>query len=247
MSDSAQALAAQRRVNSGPTAGSPLARPSEADANRLASVGAGPADQQTPSRDLTELAVLPQDLHDLRNRSRSGVSWCELARRAHGGRASAWGVTGTWIRVVTALAAALSALSVVTAIDGATIGLTLTTAILSTLNATLDPAGRAERHRKAHKEYARLVRHFADLDSAVLAQASVREQEQSVFEYLRGVLLRLETEAEKVDESAPPVGGTKISTALASGAAEDTWTWWKVHQLKKQSKWRARADAVRGI
>jgi hypothetical protein len=185
-------------------------------------------------------AVRPDNTEELVRRVVGGWERCELPRRLNSRRANVWGIAGTWIRVLTALAAALSALSVVTSVAAVTVVLTITTAVLSALNATLDPAGRAERHRKATKDYARLVRRFEALDGAV--EVHNRPGLKGVhLDDLVGTLLTLEAEADKVDESAPPVSGV---TDRRDYLWDQSWSWWKVHRLKRQLKWKNKADAI---
>lgn len=76
---------------------------------------------------------------------------------------SRWDVVDSWGRLVTALAASLSALTLFADNKAATATFAIAAAVVASLNAAWTPADRAERHRKTYKDYVALERPLAEL------------------------------------------------------------------------------------
>ena len=137
--------------------------------------------------------------------------------------ASWWSVTDTWTRVALALAASLSAVSLLAENATVTAIFAITTAVGSALNAALDPAQRAAKHRAAARDFRRLIWRVDQLSSSVqgtekqyVSHTEIDSQGvpydahyyafpsselQSFSEELAGC----EANLEQIEDSAPPV------------------------------------------
>lgn len=161
----------------------------------------------------------------------------------HGRQAYRWEVSDTWLRLVTAAAASLSALSLVASNGLLTAALAVLTAIASAFNVALDPSGRAARHRRSANDYRPIARSLWALSSAVrmrlYGQSTTQYRDGQYFEVMvggerltpaeladRSAELRVcEDEIEAADESAPQ---------MARRSARPPRTRWGLHRMERR-------------
>lgn len=169
----------------------------------------------------------PRNAWHLKARSDAGYGRSSYAGEWHDLRANRWSLVDTYGRLLVALAAALSALSLISSNGTATAVLAVTTAVCSALNAALSPAQRSAGHRAAARDYRHCSRLFGGLCDAVGADTEVRYESlpglgsngniQELGMYLAGDLppqdlerygddlLQYERLLEKVEDASPPI------------------------------------------
>lgn len=142
--------------------------------------------------------------------------------------ASRWALLDSWLRLVVALAAALSALSLFADNAEVTAVFAVVTAVVSALNAAWNPAERAKTHRVAAQRYGHMERPFGSMLSALHSRLRTvygrhrtidpdngqvtqrveyfqRELTKSELERYWTELNALVDKLEKIDDEAPPL------------------------------------------
>lgn len=109
-------------------------------------------------------------------RADGGARYAEYASRWHDSRATLWGLVDTWARLLVAVAASLSALSLVTSSAIVTATLSVLTAVASALNAALEPAQKEGRNRRAAADYRPLARDLGALATETMSLISGHEE-----------------------------------------------------------------------
>jgi hypothetical protein len=164
--------------------------------------------------------------------TRANTAWSESGwwREKHDILAGRWSTLDMWARLVLALSAALSAVSLLGTNPVVTGTLAVITAIISAVNAALDPATRAQRHRQAARDFRHAERRLGALVGTVRSETGTAyvgdakdgyyiQQELTDAERaaLGERLLQFEDELEAVLDAAPPVNrivGDTPRTAL---------------------------------
>jgi hypothetical protein len=202
-------------------------------------------------------AMAPRTPWQLRYRAHYDYDWAAYAADWHDLRASRWTLADTWLRLIVAVAASFSALSLFAESPAITGAFAVATALVSALNAAVDPPQRAIRNRKAATDYRHLTRVFSTLcgnidailetryiqrwiadpktglpcDQGYYADGEMSPSEQAD---LAGELMNFEDALETVDDSAPPIG--RLLARTPDGAP-----------LTRFGLWRYRARAKRAL
>ncbi|KAB7746572.1 hypothetical protein GA707_03555 [Nostocoides sp. F2B08] len=153
----------------------------------------------------------------------------DLKARVHGAWANAWwwnekhdilagrwATLDTWARLVLALTASLSAVSLLSDNPIATGIFAVATAIFSAINAALDPAARAANHRRASRDFRHAERRLGTMLGAISSMTETAydpsaeryvqlELTSDDRAYFGEQLLRLEDDLETVQDAAPPI------------------------------------------
>src|SRR5690606_21413081 len=87
--------------------------------------------------------LLPGNTSDLYERAYALWSTVWASNDRHSVTASRWGLLDTWARLVLALIAALSAVTLISEQPNTALGFAIATAVFSAINAALDPAARS--------------------------------------------------------------------------------------------------------
>lgn len=185
---------------------------------------------QVPPRHLT---LPPADAQELGARADDTWRYASRASAWHDDRASRWDVADTWGRLLVAVAASLSALSLVASNATATAVLAITTAVVSALNSALDPADKFARHRRAAKEYRPIARDLA----ALRAEVAARPPTGPELTALNGAYQELVASLDAVDDTAPAIGRRRTADLTPR-------TRWGLERLRRRLALRQEAMAL---
>ena len=126
------------------------------------SAGNGTA-PETPKGAVPVLARQPRTARALRDQVYALASQVWEQKSRHEVIAGRWSVVGGWTRLVVALAASLSTVSVLSKNETAAIVFSVSTAVISALNAAYSPADTAKAHHAAASRFARSWRRLDDM------------------------------------------------------------------------------------
>lgn len=154
-------------------------------------------------------SLVPSSFREMNARAQGVYFLVDQARRAHEARTLRWSQVSTWTKLIVAVVAAVSAVSLIA--DNATLTavLAITTAVASAISAAVDPARRASEHTRAARDLRReeriaqqlgLVTSDLDENEATLDPGDQRTQQ------LLSTLVRLEEAVDSTRDQAPFVG-----------------------------------------
>lgn len=201
-------------------------------------------------------AIAPRTAWQLEYRTKSDYSYVAFAADWHDLRSNRWAVVDTWIRLVVAVSASFSALSLFAQNAIATGILATATALVSALNAAVDPSQRATRHRKAAKDYRHHIRLLSGLvgnidsiletkyqaqlhtdpttgevrDEGYYYQGEMSEQDRIA---LTDELMALEDGLETVDDASPPI--SRLLARRPDGVPLTKLGLWRYEALAKRT------------
>lgn len=188
--------------------------------------------------------IVPTSAEEVRSRAATGAWDCYVEATWNSSRTWWWSAGGTTLRLATAVAAGLSALSTVTWSDGWTQALAVVTAVSAAANVALDPARNTEAHRRAAKDYRRMQIRFNDLRAWVeMRQAALAEDEAIPSEQLEEfvhALLAAEARREAIADASPP----RTERLSGDPAVRQDWTRWSYGRLTAHEEWSRRAAVV---
>jgi len=144
------------------------------------------------------LPLCPRTPDALAKRAKATACRVRDRQHRHELRASRWSLFAAWTRLVVALAATLSTISVLAENDMAALGFSLSTAIMTALNAAFTPSTAESAHRAAAKGFARC---FVRLDELLY---TLDAGDAPDLCQLTKELLKIEAQIESVAETAPP-------------------------------------------
>jgi hypothetical protein len=150
------------------------------------------------------LPLRPRTPEALAKRAKAVACKVRERQTRHELRASRWSLFAAWTRLIVALAATLSTISVFTENEMAALGFSLSTAIMTALNAAFTPSTAESAHRAAAKGFSRCFARLDELlytlepggDDSKLTKAELCQLSQE--------LVRIEAQIESVSEAAPP-------------------------------------------
>lgn len=210
--------------------------------------------EQDPSVAPVRHGLPPTNGWDLLDRARNLYGFVYTTRDRHDVLASRWDFLNSWSKLAVALAASLSAVSLIASNEALTAVFAITTAVVSAVNAAWDPATRAARHRVASREFRRLGNRLYPLvqraqsgqltgyrpnyvydetsgqyrDEGQYYQMELSDEE---LKELSSELLKCEEEIDKIADSGP---------ALSHLWSHDPYrvprTAWGVHRLERRIK-----------
>lgn len=165
--------------------------------------------------------------------------------------ASRWSVLDTWIRLILAVVAAVSAITLLQEQPQLALAFALTTALLSAVNPALDPASRSKEHRAVSYGLRHVERNAGQLLGLVHSKLDTRLDGPPGHEsYTRGTLtdtdlaaygkrlVDLETDADELLDKAPPLNRLR-SSEFRYPRTEAGFS-----RLKRRQELRRRVDAL---
>lgn len=180
------------------------------------------------------------------------VDYVHVKDRAlsHEVRAARWDVLAAWARLIVALSAAVSSISLLADNTVVTTAFSVLTAVVAGLNAAFNPSDSASQHRRAAKEY-QLIRRRLDLlwrqirpegpDDGPSHRYSTgptfqEEDLGSLFE----IFLDYRAQIEAADERAPAINRLSRDRPSRHKSVR-TWSWWRLQRWKKSLEREAKA------
>lgn len=198
-------------------------------------------EQKAPLKPQPQLAkgtgLPPTTGQELRQRARAAFDSAWSSGERHIVLASRWDAVDTWARLLVALAASLSALSLVASNEVLTAVFAFATAICSALNAAWDPAQRVARHRRAARAYAHVERPLGAMCQTV---DDPEKHNGGWFEELSATLVACEDALELAEDQSPPLN--RLRTYDPYGAP---LTAWGLRRLESMHKRRVEAAKIR--
>lgn len=212
-----------------------------ADQSPKAGQAAGPTRGLTPTTDW-----------DLRARADAAWGSAWWWNEKHDVLAGRWATLDTWARLILALTASLSAVSLLADYPLASGVLAVTTAIFSAINAALDPATRASSHRQASRDFRHVERRLGALLGTVnsLTETGYDPARQDPYYQMELApservslgeqLLRLEDDLEAVQDVAP-----QINRLVGEEANVAPRTAWGMRRLRRRLERQVEASRIR--
>jgi hypothetical protein len=163
---------------------------------------AGPVTREVA--DHPPLPLRPRTPEALTKRAKAVAFRVREQQTRHELRASRWSLFAAWSRLIVALAATLSTISVLADDEMAALAFSLSTAIMTALNAAFTPSTAESAHRAAAKGFSRC---FARLDELLYTLDSGDDDSKLTKAELCRLsqeLVRIEAQIESVVEAAPP-------------------------------------------
>ncbi len=160
---------------------------------------------------------------------------------AHDIRAGRWDVVAKWARLVVALTAAVSAISLIADNAALTMAFSITTAIIAAINAAFNPPDTSAKHRQAAKEYVLLARRLGLLSRRVtrsLPAGSTLPETDLAPVYQ--VYMQYRLDLEQADERAPA-----LNTLRRAKEDSEPTSWWGLWRFKRRLHYRQRVRRLR--
>lgn len=194
-----------------------------------------------PGRPVRATGLPPANVGDLLERAgqvyQASGGWNDR-QDVLGGR---WSTVDIWARLILAVTASLSAVSLLGSSPVATGVFAVTTAVVSAANAALDPAGRAAQHRRAAREFRHVLRRSVELQQFAQPEPGredIARDDPKVFASLGNVLVQLENDMDAALDAAPPLNRLLRWTGTPR-------TRWGVRRLERQYARQVQAERIR--
>lgn len=196
--------------------------------------------------------LVPANDWDLRARAEGAFSGAWWWYEKHDVLAGRWATLDTWARLVLALTASLSAVSLLADDPLVTGVLAVTTAVFSAINAALDPASRASAHHQAARDFRHVERRLGTLLGTVHSLTGTGYDPDRSDPYyqieltpsdralLGAQLLGLEDDLEAVQDAAP-----QINRLVGEKANAVPRTAWGMRRLRRHLEHQREANRIR--
>jgi hypothetical protein len=148
--------------------------------NGVVTSARGPRSSRRPVR------LVPINGRELLRQAGDDLSYVIWRRERHSVLASMYGLYDTIARVAIAIAAALSAVTVIADSLAWATALSIVTAVLSAVNATVKPGETAERHWKTARAFDAAVRSLGDVVSQARAKMGAAEPPETAYDSTTG-------------------------------------------------------------
>jgi hypothetical protein len=173
------------------------------------------------------------------------LGYAQDRAETHDVRAGRWDFVSSSTRLVVALSAAVSSISLLADNTTVTLTFSLLTAIISALNAAFNPPDAATHHRQSAKEYSAIVRRLDLLWRRVPCTSAPSADTEAVTKREYSLFLEERSRLEVADDRAPAINRVTRRHISQNRRVAVPQSWWQLRRYKRSLSYKLSTENAR--